>query len=227
MTEKNQLNIFPKWTNKIPLVLAVVGLGAVVAGHVFFIVFGSPKFYEMGYEPDQPIPYSHKLHAGTLGIDCKYCHMNAETGNVASVPALQVCMNCHAGIKKDSPKLAKLYEAWNSGKPEEAKALSWVKVHRLPDFVTFPHKAHVQAGLKCQECHGPVETMDVVKVSSPLSMGWCLECHRRPRGLPESSTRITKLPFDMMADHGGSLFQAHTIPSSSVNPPTHCSGCHQ
>lgn len=137
--------------------------------------------YNNDYEPEQPIPYSHKLHAGKLGIDCKYCHTTAETSRHASVPPLNVCMNCHLTVRKTqaqtepSPHIAKLVEAYENNTP-----IQWKKVHLLPDFVKFNHAPHIAKGKACQECHGPIETMDVVKQQANLSMGWCVNCHRKP-----------------------------------------------
>lgn len=131
--------------------------------------------YNQGYQPDQPIPFSHELHAGQYKINCQYCHTGAEVARHASVPALNVCMNCHMVVKVDSPWIQKLTEAYNSG-----KSVAWQKVHLLPDFVKFNHSAHIMAGKDCKECHGPVETMPVVYQYSSLSMGWCVNCHKLP-----------------------------------------------
>jgi len=135
--------------------------------------------YNQNYEPEQPIAYSHALHAGKLGIQCQYCHTTAEVSRHASVPPLNVCMNCHIVIRQvggqDSPHIAKLVEAYENGTP-----IQWKKVHLLPDHVKFNHAPHVKAGKQCQECHGPIEKMEVVKQFSNLSMGWCVNCHRQP-----------------------------------------------
>lgn len=131
-----------------------------------------------GYEPVQPIAFSHALHAGEYQISCTYCHYGAERGRHAGVPAASICMNCHTQVKKDSPEVQKVAQAVSSGTP-----LRWVKVHRLPDFAYFNHASHVTTGgLKCQTCHGPVETMVRLKQEGPMSMGWCLDCHRETVG---------------------------------------------
>jgi hypothetical protein len=131
--------------------------------------------YNQGYKPDQPIPFPHDLHAGQYKINCKYCHVTAEVGRHASVPSLNICMNCHMVVKTDSPWIQKITEAYNNG-----EAIAWQKVHMLPDFVKFNHSAHVLAGKQCQECHGPVQEMPTVYQYSSLSMGWCVNCHRKP-----------------------------------------------
>lgn len=135
------------------------------------IVFG----YNQGYQPDQPIPFSHELHAGQYKINCQYCHSGVEVARHASVPSLNVCMNCHMVVKTDSPWIQKLTTAYNNG-----ESVAWQKVHLLPDHVKFNHAAHVIAGKDCKVCHGPVEQMAVVSQYSSLSMGWCVNCHKQP-----------------------------------------------
>lgn len=135
---------------------------------------GTSIGYNQDYEPNQPIPYDHALHAGQYKIPCLYCHSSAPRSRHATVPSLNICMNCHLTIATDKPNIQKLSEAYNSNKP-----IVWNKVHLLPDFVMFNHKPHIRRGVACQSCHGPVETMKKVKQSSDLSMGWCVDCHRR------------------------------------------------
>lgn len=161
-----------------------------------------------GYEPVQPIAYSHRLHAGEMKIACLYCHSAAERSRYAGIPAVSVCMNCHRQVTASrllveqertasdkegrkprrivSPELRKLYDAFGldegllplQGHGRTARPVAWVRVHALADFVRFDHSPHVIAGVACQECHGPVETMERVRVVSSLSMGWCVNCHR-------------------------------------------------
>jgi hypothetical protein len=133
--------------------------------------------YNQGYKPDQPVAFSHKQHAGDLKIDCKYCHTGTETSRHATVPSMNVCMNCHGPglVTKDSPELQKVREAFNSG-----TSIAWEKVHLLPDHVKFDHAPHINAGKDCTTCHGPVQEMDKVYQHSSLSMGWCVNCHREP-----------------------------------------------
>ena len=124
---------------------------------------------------EQPIAYSHIMHAGTLQIDCEYCHFNARRSIHAGVPSTETCMNCHKMVDSTGrPELEKLKGYW-----ERQEEIPWVKVHDLPDYVYFSHKRHVKAGVTCQECHGQVQdTMTVAQRVSPLNMGWCLECHK-------------------------------------------------
>jgi nitrate reductase gamma subunit len=134
-----------------------------------------------GYAPSQPIAFSHRLHAGTYRVPCLYCHFAAEKSRHAGIPPAGVCMNCHRQLKVATPEVEKLKEAVSQSRP-----LRWAKVHNLPDFVYFSHGQHVVAGLACQRCHGPVETMERVRQESPLTMGWCLGCHRREEVVPPS-----------------------------------------
>jgi len=162
-----------------------------------------------GFEPVQPIAYSHRLHAGELGIECMYCHSGAERSRHAGIPAASVCMNCHRFVTASrsavrgeelaaeeegreprrviSPELAKLYTAFGLNRnlqPDpslEPRPVEWVRIHKLPDFAVFDHRPHVFAGVPCQKCHGPVETMERMRQFRSLSMGWCVNCHRDPQ----------------------------------------------
>ncbi len=133
----------------------------------------------VGYKPEQPIPFSHKLHSGDRKIPCEYCHSSARRSFSSGVPSGNTCMGCHKIVRTDKPAIKKLTEAYEKNQPIE-----WVKVHDVPDFVRFPHKRHVQskdqggAGIQCQECHGKVEEMEVLEQGAPLQMGWCIGCHK-------------------------------------------------
>ncbi len=136
--------------------------------------------YNKGYAPEQPIPFSHKLHAGNYQIPCLYCHSTAERANHAAVPSLNICMNCHSLVPgpKDHNYIAQIRDAYGKNDP-----IPWVKVHMLPDFVKFNHKRHVERfGVpnSCHKCHGQVEEMERITQVAPLSMGWCVNCHRQP-----------------------------------------------
>ena len=148
-----------------------------------------------GYEPVQPIAFSHKLHAGDMQVSCVYCHAGAESSRHAGIPALNTCMNCHAkvtssfaavqkGSQDESTELRKLYDAlalddvWAPIEGKTPKPVAWQRIHRLPDFVYFDHRAHITAAVTCQQCHGPVETMERVRQAETLAMGWCVNCHR-------------------------------------------------
>lgn len=156
------------------VVLGILGGG--LSGLVYALVHNKVVIgYNQGYQPDQPIPFSHKLHAGQYKIDCKYCHTGTEVSRHASVPSLNVCMNCHMVVKTDSDYIKKITQAYNDG-----TSIAWKKVHLLPDFVKFNHAAHIKAGKDCTTCHGDVSGMEKIQQVAPLSMGWCVECHRQP-----------------------------------------------
>jgi hypothetical protein len=161
-------------------------------------VFNVPT-YQKGYKPLQPISYSHKLHAGDLQMECKYCHFGSEKSRKAGIPPLNVCMNCHKTVRTESPQIKKLAEAYAAG-----KSIPWIKVHNLPDFVSFDHSRHVNRGVACQTCHGPIQEMAEVEQWAPLSMGWCVNCHRNYNVAPPPA-----------------LKEAH------IHASTDCTGCHQ
>ena len=211
------MQIFPRTLNYLPLVAAVATVvGGAAATFVFWYWF-SPKNLQVGYAPEQPIPYSHELHAGELGIDCRYCHVSVERSQEANIPPTQTCMGCHAVIRADSPNLAALRESFESGEP-----VRWVRVHKLPEHAYFDHSVHLAAGVGCVSCHGRVDQMDVVSVQKPISMGWCLECHRDPGPNLVPPTQVTNLGWQP-GDGDDQLIAS----VSALHPPTHCSGCHR
>ncbi|MBZ5729109.1 MAG: cytochrome c family protein [Acidobacteriia bacterium] len=134
-----------------------------------------------GYSPVQPIAFPHKVHAGEFKIPCLYCHYAARTSRHAGIPPESVCMNCHSLLEKQTADIEKLLEA-----VEQHRPIRWIKIHNLPDFVYFNHSQHVLSGVACQRCHGPIEQMDRVAQASPLTMGWCLDCHREHAHLAAS-----------------------------------------
>jgi hypothetical protein len=212
--------IFPRSANRAPLILvllAVVVPSAAVGGAWYWF---SPRFTVVGYRPVQPVPYSHRLHAGELRIDCRYCHASVEFSAVANVPPTQVCMNCHRVVKVDSPALEKVRESAKSGTP-----MRWVRVHKLPEYAYFDHHAHVRAGVGCVTCHGHVEEMEVVQQAEPLSMGWCLDCHRNPQPSLRPVSEITNMTWKPARDLGARARQLAGL--RPVRPPVECSGCHR
>jgi hypothetical protein len=210
------MQIFPRSLNYLPLV-AAVGVALLGGGVTFGIwYYFSPKNTQIGYAPEQPIPYSHRLHAGELGIDCRYCHANIERSQEAMIPPTQACMGCHAIVKKDSPKLAALRGSWAGGGPVE-----WVRVHRLADYVYFDHSVHLARGVGCVSCHGRIDQMDVVRQDKPLNMGWCLDCHRDPNKNLRPKDQITNMTWTPTADEAAEFAQA------TVKGPENCTGCHR
>jgi len=127
-----------------------------------------------GYAPEQPIPFSHKIHAGDNHIPCLYCHTNAERSAHATIPSLNICMNCHSVVAVNKPGVIKLTQAFNSDQPIE-----WIRIHKVPEHAYFSHQWHIAKGFDCAECHGPVETMDRLYQFRRLDMGDCVSCHRQ------------------------------------------------
>ena len=191
-----------------------------------WVVYGF--FMQVGvdqdYAPIQPIHYSHKIHAGDNGIDCKYCHSSARTSKSAGIPSLNVCMNCHKNVStfegdKDSTyveytkefysaEIQKLYDAvgWDKEKQMytgKTKPVKWVRIHNLPDFVYFNHSQHVTVGgIECQKCHGPVENYEIMKQFAPLTMGWCVDCHRETNVKMEGNEYYEKIHAELAKKYG-------------------------
>lgn len=212
--------IFPKSTDRYfrILLISVLAGGAVATALGMYLLH--PQRLETGYTPVQPVAYSHKLHAGNLGMDCRYCHTAVETAAHANIPATETCMNCHATVRKDSPLLQQVRESYSSGQP-----IPWVRVHKLPDYVYFNHSAHVNAGVSCASCHGRVDQMVEVKQVKPLTMAWCLECHRDPAPNIRPKELVTRLDWKPAGDPR--VIGAELVQKLKINPPTNCSGCHR
>jgi hypothetical protein len=167
------------------------------------------------YQPEQPISFSHKIHAGDNGIDCNYCHSSARNSKTAGIPSANVCMNCHANITSGTNtgkiEIQKIYDAigYNPDTREyiedyEQKPIQWVRIHNLPDLAYFNHSQHVSVGgIECQECHGPVQEMDVVYQHSELTMGWCVDCHRETQIKMEGNEYYTKIHEQMKEKYAG------------------------
>lgn len=174
-------------TKKIhPGLLVLGGLGLLSVILVAGTVEGVQKIgSQEGYAPNQPINFSHKIHAGQYNIQCSYCHTGVERNKNATIPAANICMNCHNSVKTESPEIAKIYNAvgWDPAKKEyiadyKQKPIEWVRIHNLQDFAYFNHSQHYKvAGVECQTCHGQVQEMEKVEQHSKLTMGWCIDCH--------------------------------------------------
>ena len=147
--------------------MALVVLVGMIVGY-----YANATFFA-GTSPEQPIQFSHRIHAGDNQIPCLYCHVQARRSISAGVPSVNKCMGCHNEVATNQPQIRLLATYWETKEP-----IPWIKVHDLPDFVHFTHKRHVAAKIECQTCHGPVETMDVVSREAPLKMGLCLNCHK-------------------------------------------------
>jgi hypothetical protein len=212
--------IFPRWSNELPLRVAIAGV--VAAGFLVGVVwyFFSPEYTDVGYQPVQPVAYSHKLHAGELAIDCLYCHATVDRAPAAVVPPTKVCMNCHHVIGRDSPRLAAVRESASSGRP-----LRWVRVHNLPGYAYFDHRPHLRAGVGCSTCHGRIDEMEVVAQTRPLSMSWCVDCHRVPDAYLRPEHEITNMEWTAPKDQLESA--ARIKAAKQLRPPLDCTGCHR
>ena len=211
--------IFPKNANTLP-VLSLLGVAfGGIAAVAFVWYYFSPEFVDVGYAPEQPVPYSHVFHVNELGLDCRYCHTNVEVSPHANIPATETCMNCHAQIQTESLKLLPVRESWATG-----NSVEWVKVNFLPDYVHFNHAAHVNNGVGCETCHGRVDQMEVVYQAEPLSMGWCLECHRQPELYLRPNEEVTTMGYEQPANFVERNIER--VVQEGVVPPTNCSSCH-
>ena len=203
---------FPKWSN---LLRPALGLAGVITPIYAIIIlnFGfTPKTTDVGYQPEQPVAYSHAVHAGELGLSCEYCHFTVTRPGVgfSAVPPTETCMNCHHQITRGSttepgipsPQLAAVVRSYETGEP-----INWIRVHDLPDYAYFNHSAHVLVrasadgtgmdgvGIGCESCHGRIDTMAHVYQSKELSMAWCLDCHRRPYDHLRPQSEITTMGY--------------------------------
>ncbi len=188
-----------------------------------YFVYGSLMAVgvDQGYEPVQPIHYSHRIHAGDNGIDCKYCHSSARVSKHSGIPSLNICMNCHKSIGEVAPEtlaegqeygvdynveIQKLYDAvgWDgTGYTGESKPVKWIRIHNLPDFAYFNHSQHVMVGgIECQTCHGPVEEMEIMYQHAPLTMGWCINCHRETNVKVKDNAYYTKIHDQLSKKYG-------------------------
>lgn len=218
-------DIFPKWTNRLPLYVIIgallVGTGVTVGITYYF----TPKYTRVGYMPKQPVAFSHTIHAGELGIDCRYCHSHVEKSWYSNVPATSTCINCHGptkgGILKDSPKLALVRDSEVTGEP-----IPWRQVHKVPDYVFFNHSVHVNRGISCVECHGEVHKMDEVVHAKSLSMSFCLDCHRNPEAHVRPLEHITNLDWKQSAEEQ-KVFGKEFVAHAKVHASQNCSACHR
>jgi mono/diheme cytochrome c family protein len=200
----------------------------VLVSVIFFLLFAAYQMFgffmqvgvDQGYKPVQPIHYSHKIHAGENQIDCKYCHSSARVSKHSGIPSLNVCMNCHKNISEVAEstgndeyskefydkEIQKLYKAvgWDGQKyTGETEPVKWVRIHNLPDFAYFNHSQHVTvAGVACQKCHGPVEEMEIMEQHAPLTMGWCINCHRETNVKTEGNEYYANIHEELKKKYG-------------------------
>ncbi len=242
--------IFPKGIDKLKPVIFLTGGISAIGIILIFNFYFTDAHLSVGYQPDQPIPFSHRLHAGELGIDCRYCHVNVEKSPHASVPPSDVCMNCHSQLKKDSPQLKPLFDLYQqylskevivAGKKETPVVekvenehyqhpLPWVRIHNIPDYAYFDHSAHINANVGCVECHGRIDQMIKVKQEKPLTMFWCLDCHRNYQDhVRPNHVSVTDMAWSWENEQKSNEkeFKTALKNSKKLNPPEECSACHR
>ncbi|MFN8445120.1 MAG: cytochrome c3 family protein [Caldilineaceae bacterium] len=205
---------------RVGLLVLVLLLGGL--GWLGYYVAGSPFVTEVGVAKAQAVPYSHQLHVGQLGLDCRYCHSSVETSNTASIPATATCMGCHSQVDKDSPDLQLVRDSMQNNKP-----LEWIRVHDLPDYVYFNHAIHIKQGVGCETCHGRIDQMTVVAKAQSLQMSWCLECHRNPENYIRPRSEVFTMGWVPPTDQktlGTQLIAEHNI---QVKHLSDCSVCHR
>src|SRR5690348_14347006 len=201
---------------------AFVALGLLV---LTYLVIRSPYQTEVEVVRDQPVPFSHEHHVRGLGIDCRYCHTSVETSSFAGLPPTYTCMSCHSQIWGDSPVLQPVRDSLRDERP-----LRWTRVHDLPDFAYFHHAVHVQKGIGCAECHGRVDLMPLTYKDQPLTMEWCLECHRHPERHIRPRDQVFNMEWSAKSlgedqeDLGRRLVKEYNIPTDRL---TNCSTCHR
>lgn len=213
--------MFPRSINNLPLQIIVYLCVMACVVTVGIDYYMTPKYTRVGYAPVQPVPYSHAKHVGELGLDCRYCHSTIETAN-AALPTAQTCMNCHSEIMNTSPALAPVRESFQSGVP-----VRWVHVNAMPNFVYFDHAIHVNRGIGCVECHGNVNRMEVVTQMKPMSMGFCLDCHRSPEEHVRERKDIFNLNSPTIASSKGLAAARRFVRDQGIKPTQACSGCHR
>jgi formate-dependent nitrite reductase cytochrome c552 subunit len=220
--------LFPKSANRLPLQIVVylVVLGSIATAGVTYYM--TPKYTRVGYAPVQPVPFSHAQHVQEVGLDCRYCHSNVDKSYHSNIPTAQTCLNCHNQIKANSPLLAPVREAYDIAKGvDTGKPVPWVWIHKTPDYAFFNHAIHVNRGVSCVECHGKVNEMDVVAHTQPLSMGFCIECHRDPASRLRDPKDVYNLDSKRLVDQGRAADAVKFVHDWKVMPPQSCSGCHR
>ncbi len=211
--------LFPRWSDtafRIGLGAVAVSLLVLVVGPMIYV--RTPYITGQFFAFDQPVQFDHRHHVQDDGIDCRFCHDGVDKGKRAGVPPTERCMGCHAQVWRSSVMLEPLRRSFYSGQP-----ISWNRVHQLPDFVYFDHSIHVAKGVGCASCHGRVDEMAVVYQSAPLTMGWCLACHRSPEANLRPRAEITNMEWRQTDPaQGRELAREY-----DVRPPTNCTGCHR
>ncbi|MCZ7570835.1 MAG: cytochrome c family protein [Ardenticatenaceae bacterium] len=213
--------VFHRSTNTISRV-TIFGAVFIVAGIllVAWLIVRSPYATAVGFEREQPVPFSHKHHVSDDGIDCRYCHTSVETSSFAGIPPTQTCMNCHSQIWAQSPVLEPVRQSWQTGQP-----IVWTRVDNLPDFVYFNHSIHVQKGIGCSTCHGRVDQMPLVAKTQSMQMQWCLACHRNPEKYVRPRDQVFNMEYQPPANQ--LALGRELVKEYHIQVKTSCSVCHR
>jgi hypothetical protein len=209
----------PRFGLYVQLVLLAVLVSLVCGALVWRASTAEP--HGVGEAVEQPVPFSHKHHVGDDGIDCRYCHSSVETSAFAGIPPLSTCMTCHSQLYTDTAALKPVVDSWRHG-----VALHWQRVHQLPDFVYFNHSIHVAKGVGCVTCHGRVDRMPLTWRARPLSMQWCLDCHRAPQKYLRPRDKVFDMAWQAkdQAALGMALVRRYRIDTRRLSD---CSVCHR
>ena len=183
-------NFFPRWTNWLPLKIAICGVVHRLRADRRDLVLRHAEIHARRLSADPAGAVPARYSRAQLGMDCRYCHSFVDVAAHSNLPNTQTCMNCHTQVQKDNPKLEPVRASWKTGQPVE-----WVQIHRTPDYVYYNHSAHVNRGISCASCHGQVNHMPVVYHAKPHSMAWCLECHRHPENFLRPEDQIINLDW--------------------------------
>ncbi len=205
---------------RLSLFLALAIPAAVLT--ILLVLPVSPIGQYQGHPSLQPVQFDHRHHAGDEVIDCRYCHQTVETSSMAGYPSTGTCLNCHAQIWNQSDLLAPVRAAYFAG-----KSIPWVRVHRLPDYVYFDHQIHVNKGIGCVSCHGRVDLMPSIEQVAPLTMGWCLDCHRNPTPHLRPLSEITSMQWQAPPGPAGEALRRRLAHDLDVHPRTSCTACHR
>jgi hypothetical protein len=203
--------------------IAGVVIGLFVAWLVLYVVGWSPYVTQAHVARVQPVPFSHKHHAGELGIDCRYCHTSVEDSSFAGIPPTKTCMNCHQEIWFGSSVLEPVRASYRSG-----ESIPWQRIHNLPQFVYFDHSIHIKKGVGCVTCHGRVDQMPFTYQEESLLMSWCVDCHRNPKPNLRPREAVFDMTWQPPGDRpnlGAELHEQYRI--RNVHELTSCSTCHR
>ena len=221
-------DVFPRWTNRLPgqIIFGLLLIGGVVTAGLNY--YFTPKYTRVGFQPTQPVPFSHSIHVKQLGLDCRYCHYGVEKSWYSNVPAADTCINCHSAVRADDPKLEPVRASYKDAN----KPVEWVQIHKLPDYVYFNHSVHVNRGVSCVECHGRIDQMDEVRHEKQFSMTFCLDCHRElspENGDPNKRLRpldkITDLAYERSGDTANR--DRDFVKEWHIKTSENCSACHR